>query len=380
MLESIKRRALSVGAGITAYFWSVAAFAEYGLNLKPGVTPISHEAYDLHMLILWICVAIAVVVFGAMLISVIFHRKSRGAVASQFHESTAVEMIWTVVPFVILVAMAIPATKALIIMEDTSDSDISIKVTGYQWKWGYEYMGEGVSFISALDPKHFEARERDSGIDVTTIDNYLLEVDNPIVVPVNKKVRLLVTSNDVIHAWWVPELGMKKDAVPGYINEMWFNVEKEGTYRGQCTELCGKDHGYMPIVVIAKSEADYASWLTEQKAAGAADAAAGDRDWSLAELMERGEKAYGSSCAACHQANGAGIPGAFPALKDSPVAMGAIGDHLALVMNGVPGTAMGGFASQLSDVDMAAIVTYERNAWGNNVGDMVQPSEVKAAR
>lgn len=375
MLISKIKRALTASAGVAALLSATTASAEYGLNLTEGVTPISQGAYDMHMLILWVCVAIGVVVFGAMFISIIKHRKSKGVQPAQFHESTAVEIVWTIVPFIILVSMAIPATKALVAMEDTSNSDLSIKVTGYQWKWGYDYMDEGVSFMSTLTTPIEQIRnEQPKG------ENYLLEVDNPVVVPINKKVRLLVTSNDVIHAWWVPELGMKKDAIPGFINEMWFSIDQEGTYRGQCAELCGKDHGFMPIVVVAKNEADYQQWVTEQKGAKAADAAAADRDWSMAELMERGEKAYSTSCVACHQANGEGIPGAFPPLKGGPIATGPMAQHLDIVMNGKAGTAMSGFAGQLSDVDLAAIVTYERNAWGNDKGDLVQPSEVKAAR
>ena len=375
MLVSKVKRVLAAGVGIATLLSTATASAEYGLNLKRGVTPISQGAYDLHMLILWICVAIGVVVFGVMFISIVKHRKSKGVTPSQFHESTTVEMIWTVVPFVILVAMAIPATKALILMEDTSDADITIKVTGYQWKWGYDYLDEGVSLISTLStPREQILNEQAKD------EHYLLEVDNPIVVPVNKKIRLLITSSDVIHAWWVPELGMKKDAIPGFVNDMWFNIDTEGTYRGQCAELCGKDHGFMPIVVIAKNEADYQAWVDEKKGAASAEAASADREWTMDELMAKGEKAYTTSCAACHQASGEGVPGAFPAIKGGPIATGPKADHLALVMKGKPGTAMAAFAGQLSDVDLAAIVTYERNAWGNNTGDLVQPSEVKAAR
>jgi len=366
---------LATLAGLAVSAYAGGASAEYALNLRQGVTPISREAYDLHTMIMWICVAIGIVVFGAIFISIFRHRKSRGVQPAQFHESTTVEIIWTVIPFLILIGMAIPATKALVAMEDTSNSDLTIKVTAYQWKWGYDYIDEGVGFISSLStPKEQIYDQQEKG------EHYLLEVDNPLVVPVNKKVRLLITASDVIHAWWVPDLGMKKDAIPGFVNEMWFQIDKEGTYRGQCAELCGKDHGYMPIVVIAKNEADYGQWLSAQKTASDAVAAAAEREWGMSELMEHGEKVYSTTCAACHQANGEGIPGAFKPLKGSPIATGPIGDHLALVMNGKPGTAMAAFAGQLSDVDLAAVVTYERNAWGNNVGDLVQPSEVKAAR
>jgi cytochrome c oxidase subunit 2 len=375
MLVSKVKRWLTALAGIALLANAGVAAAEWGLNLRRGVTPISQQAYDLHMLILWICVAIGVVVFGAMFISIIKHRKSKGAKPATFHESTTVEILWTIVPFLILIGMAIPATKALIAMENTSNPDLTIKVTGYQWKWGYDYLNEGVSFMSTLTtPKEQILNQQDKG------ENYLLEVDNPVVVPVNKKVRLLITANDVIHAWWVPDFGMKKDAIPGFVNDMWINVEKEGTYRGQCAELCGKDHGFMPIVVEAKNEADYQQWVTAQKTAMDADAAGASRDWSMAELMERGEKVYNTNCAACHQANGEGVPGAFPGLKGSALTTGPVDAHLEIVMNGKPGTAMAAFGGQLNDIDLAAVVAYERNSWGNDAGDLIQPSEVKAAR
>jgi cytochrome c oxidase subunit 2 len=375
MLVTRAKQLLATLAGAALSVYAAGVSAEYALNLREGVTPISQEAYSLHTLILWICVAIGIVVFGAIFISIIKHRKSKGVQPAQFHESTAVEIVWTVIPFLILIGMAIPATKALVAMEDTSNADLTIKVTGYQWKWGYDYIDEGVSFISSLaTPKEQIYNQQDKK------DHYLLEVDKPLVVPINKKVRVLITSNDVIHSWWVPDLGMKKDAIPGFVNEMWFQIDKEGTYRGQCAELCGKDHGFMPIVLVAKNEADYGEWLASQKTASDAVAEAGEREWSMDELMEQGEKVYSGSCAACHQASGEGIPGAFPALKGSSIATGPLDQHLDLVMNGKSGTAMAAFAGQLSDVDIAAVVTYERNAWGNSVGDMIQPSEVKAAR
>ncbi len=376
MLVKNLKRALLVATGSVGSVAATPAFAEFALNLPRGVSPISQEAYDLHMLILWVCVAIGVVVFGAMFISILYHRKSKGAKPAQFHESTAVEIVWTTVPFLILIGMAIPATKALVAMEDTSNADLSIKVTAYQWKWGYDYMDEGVSIMSTLStPKEQIYNKAPKG------ENYLLEVDNPIVVPINKKVRLLITADDVIHAWWVPQFGMKKDAVPGFINEMWFKVDKEGTYRGQCAELCGKDHGFMPIVVIAKSDTDYRQWIADQKRAEAVDKVAAERDWDKPDVvMARGEKIYATYCASCHQGNGEGIPGTFPALKGSAIATGPKDAHINIVMNGKSGTAMGAFAAQLSDFDLAAVITYERNAWGNDTGDLVEPSEVKAAR
>lgn len=351
------------------------ADAAYDLNLPRGVTPISREVFDLHMLVLWVCVAIGIVVFSAMFYSIIRHRKSKGAVAAKFHESTVVEVLWTIVPFLILIGMAIPATKTLIAMEDTRNADVSIKVTGYQWKWRYDYLDDGVGFFSTLSTPKDEIFNR-----AEKNPHYLLEVDHPMVVPVNKKVRLLITANDVIHSWWVPVFGMKKDAIPGFVNEMWINVDTPGTYRGQCAELCGKDHGFMPIVVVAKEQPDYDQWLADQQQASAAAAADSDREFSKDELMARGEKVFTANCAACHQANGEGVPGAFPALKGGVIATGPVPGHLDIVLHGKNGTAMAAFGSQLNDADLAAVITYERNAWGNDTGDVVQPADVKAAR
>jgi len=375
MSSRILRKVLITLAGGGLLVSAANVMADWGLNLPRGVTPISQQAYDLHMLILWICVVIGIVVFGAMFISMISHRKSKGAVAAQFHESTAVEIVWTIIPFLILIGMAIPATRALIDMENTSDADLSIKVTAYQWKWGYEYLDEDIRFYSTLStPKEEIFNKEAKGKD------YLLEVDNPVVVPANKKVRLLITAADVIHAWWVPEFGMKKDAIPGFVNEMWFKVDTPGTYRGQCAELCGKDHGFMPIVVIAKTEDEYSQWVTDQKAGSELAAADALRAWSQEELVANGEQVYAANCAACHQVNGEGIPGTFPAIKGSPVATGAVDAHIDIVMNGKAGTAMQAFAAQLDDTDIAAVVTYQRNALGNAAGDTVQPADIKVLR
>jgi len=352
-----------------------SALAEYGLNITPGATEVSREVYDLHMLIFWICVWIGVVVFGVMFYSMLRHRKSQGAVAAHFHESTAVEIVWTVVPFVILIAMAIPATQTLLKMEDVSNSDVTIKITGFQWKWRYDYMDQNIGFFSALStPRDQIENKAEKG------EHYLLEVDRPLVVPVGKKVRFLITANDVIHAWWVPAIAIKKDAIPGFINEVWTRIDKPGIYRGQCAELCGKDHGFMPIVVEAKSEADYESWLTEQKAIALASAEDPNKVWTKDELMAKGETVYGTNCVACHQATGEGIPGTFPALKGSKIATGPVDAHLNIVLHGKPATAMAAFGPQLTDSELAAVITYERNAWDNNTGDIVQPSQVKAAR
>lgn len=356
-----------------------SASADYALNLVKGVTTTSHQVYDLHMIIMGICTTIGIIVFGAMIYSIINHRKSKGAVAAQFHESTKAEIAWTIVPIVILVSMAFPATKTLLAMSNTADADMSIKITGIQWKWKYDYLDENVSFISNLSPKHNEARQLDSGVDVSKIENYLLDVDEPLVIPTGKKVRFLITANDVLHSWWVPDLGWKQDAVPGFINEQWTQIDEPGTYRGQCAELCGKDHGFMPIVVVAKSPADYAAWVATKKGAAAEAAASAEREWSKEELIAKGEKLYVTSCAACHQANGQGVPGAFPALAGGAIATGPVDAHIDMVMNGKAGTAMASFKALLNDADMAAIISYERNAWGNDAG-IVQPAAIKAAR
>ncbi len=285
-----KSRPLGLGvtvAALLALAPGLASAAWDKLNLPQGVTPYSHVVYDLHMLILWICVAIGVVVFGAIFYSILVFRKSKGAVAAQWHESTTVEVLWTLVPFVILVVMAVPATKALIMMEDVTKSDLTIKITGYQWKWQYEYVNEGVSIFSALAETSNRARLRNSGIDPATVENYLLEVDNEVVIPVNKKVRYLTTAADVIHSWWVPALGWKRDAIPGFINESWATVQEPGTYRGQCTELCGKDHGFMPIVVRAVSEEEFQTWLAERKAAQAPPSTAAVEEGKATLIAER---------------------------------------------------------------------------------------------
>ena len=363
----------------TLLFIPNIAFADLKLNLTEGVTSISQQAYDLHMLVLWIVTIVGIAVFAVIIYSLIYHRKSKGAVAAQFHESTTVEVIWTIVPLAVLVLIAIPATKTLLYIEDASNPDITIKVTGWQWKWQYEYLDEGINFFSNLDAKSNEARQRNSGVDVRTVEHYLLDVDNPIVIPVGKKVRFLATANDVIHSWWVPALGMKRDAIPGYINEFWTRVDEPGVYRGQCAELCGKDHGFMPIVVNAVSESEYQSWVKGQKLAMAEAEAGSDKVWTKADLMKRGEQVYNASCAACHQANGAGIPGVFPGMINSKITIGPAADHIDIVVNGKAGTAMQAFGPQLNDADLAAVITYERNSWGN-AASVVQPADVKAAR
>lgn len=359
------------------------AWADKQLNLTKGVTDISNEVYDLHMFALYICTIIGVIVFGAMIWSMIFHRKSKGVEPASFHESTKVEILWTVIPIVILIAMAVPATKTLVSMENNEDSDLTIQITGSQWKWHYKYFDEEIEFYSVLSTPR-EQFENLTGEGEAKGENYLLEVDKHLVIPANKKVRFLITSDDVIHSWWVPAFAVKQDANPGFINEAWAIVPKPGIYRGQCAELCGKDHGYMPVVVEVKSEEDYALWIEEQNQlianAAAEEAASLNASLSQDELMQLGETTYNAYCAACHQPNGLGLPPAFPALKGSPIATtGSVADHIDIVFNGKAGTGMQGYGKQLSMKEIAAVVTYERNAWGNNTGDTVQAADVQSA-
>ena len=348
------------------------AFGDNQVNMSPGVTSIGAEIYDLHMLIMIICVVIGIGVFGVMFYSIIYHRKSRGAVPSQFHESTKVEVAWTVVPFLILIGMAVPATSTLLEVYDNDDAELDILITGYQWKWKYEYLdenGENVSFFSNLATPQEEIYNTDQ-----KGEHYLLEVDEPLVIPVNTKVRFLVTANDVIHSWWVPEIAVKRDAIPGFINETWTKVPEEGIYRGQCTELCGAYHGFMPVVVHAVSREEFDAWMGSKRADKAAQVAASAVDLSLDELMSKGESVYNSQCLACHGAQGEG--GVGKAIAGSAIALGDVGAHLDVGIKGVAGTAMQAYGSQLSDVDMAAVITYQRNAFGNNTGDVIQPSDV----
>lgn len=345
------------------------------INLRRGVTEISSQVYDLHMMMFVICLVIGGLVFSVMFVSMYLHRKSKGVKAANFHENIKVEIAWTVIPFIILIAMAIPAAKTLIAMEDVSKADITILVTGSQWKWHYKYMDSDIEFNSLLstDRTQIENQTEKSA-------NYLLEVDKPLVIPTNQKVRFLITSDDVIHSWWVPDFAVKKDANPGFINEAWTKVEKPGTYRGQCAELCGKDHGFMPIVVEAKTESDFAQWLNEEQARQ--QKAKEDElnslfvTLSMEELMTEGERVYNAVCAACHMPNGQGLPGVFPALKGSPMALNDIPGHIDIVVNGKAGTAMQAFDKMLTKQEIAAVVTYERNAWGNNTGDIVQAKDV----
>jgi cytochrome c oxidase subunit 2 len=347
------------------------------LNMTRGVTEISQQVYDLHMTIFWICCVIGAVVFGIMFWSIVRHRKARGVQPAQFHESTKVEILWTAIPVVILIVMAIPATKTLIAMEDTTEADVTVLVTGSQWKWHYKYLENDVEFYSLLaTPKEQITNRFAKG------ENYLLEVDRPLVIPTGKKVRFLMTSDDVIHSWWVPAFAVKKDANPGFINEAWTRVDEPGIYRGQCAELCGKDHGFMPIVVIAKSPADYEQWVNGE-AERIAKAKAEEQEllamnMSMEELMSVGARTYTAYCAACHQPSGEGLPGIFPALKGSAMALNDMPGHINIVLNGKAGTSMQAYARQLSLKEIAAVITYERNAWGNNTGELVQAADVHA--
>ena len=377
VLSKLTRRWFAVTAGIfIPMLFMSAANAEYKLNLTEGVTPISQDLYGLHMLVFWICVVIAALVFGIMAWSIFYHRKSRGAKASNFHESTTVEIIWTIAPLLILIAVAVPATSTLLDLEDaTTDADINLQVTGIQWKWKYNFIDEDVEFISSLAQS-----SRDVVKDPLANANYLLEVDEPLVLPINKKIRFLFHSNDVIHAWFVPALAVKQDAIPGFVNDSWALIEKVGTYRGQCAELCGKEHGFMPIVVEAVTQVDYEKWLEAKKVEALAVAAAAEEKWSMEDLIAKGETVYKVNCSGCHGVTGAGIPGVFPAMTGSDIVLGDIADHIDIIVNGKAGTAMAAFKSQLSDVDIAAVVTFERNGLGNSVGDMVQPSAITGLR
>jgi len=352
---------------------------ESTINMTQGVTEISHTVYNLHMTILYICIAIALIVFGVMFWSLYKHRKSKGAVAASFHESTTVEIIWTAIPIVILIAMAIPSTQALILMEDTEQADITIQITGSQWKWHYKYFNDDIEFYSRLTTSQEEINNQ-----IDKKPNYLKDVDNVLVLPINKKIRFLITADDVIHSWWVPAFSVKKDANPGFINEAWTRINDVGVYRGQCAELCGKDHGFMPIVVKAVPESEFDDWLVKAKLAQQ-EALRQEQDslttsLSLNELMVIGEQVYTSNCAACHQASGQGIPGAFPALRDSSIALGPLAEHISIVLHGKAGTAMAAYSNQLTKTELAAVITYERNAWGNNTGDTVQSADIATSQ
>lgn len=357
--------AASAGAPAPAEGWNL-------LNMPQGVTSVSREIYDIHMIVIWICVVIGVLVFGVMFYSMFAHRKSRGHKPATFHESTTVELIWTIIPAIILVVMAFPATRTLKELYDTSEADLDIKITGYQWKWRYDYLGTEVGFMSELATTQASVYGQ-----APKTQYYLEEVTEPVVIPAGKKVRFLITGADVIHSWWVPDLGVKRDAIPGFVNETWALAKQPGIYRGRCAELCGKDHAFMPIVVNAVPEAEFNAWLADKQAKAAALRELTEKKFTLEELMAKGQEVYGRSCASCHGVNGEGIPGAFPALHGSAIAQGPVDGHLDIVVNGKAGTAMQAFGAQLSEVDLAAVITFERNAWGNQSKDnIVQPADV----
>tara|TARA_Y100000589_G_scaffold144173_1_gene137676 strand:- start:3674 stop:4786 length:1113 start_codon:yes stop_codon:yes gene_type:complete len=365
-----------VFSGAVLAFLSPLAAAQNQVNMSPGVTEIGADIFELHMLIMWICVVIGVAVFAVMFYSIYAHRKSKGHQASQFHESTKVEVAWTVVPFLILIAMAVPATSTLLEVYDNDEAELDILITGYQWKWKYEYLlesGEPVAFFSNLATSQEEIYNTDK-----KGDNYLLEVDEPLVIPTNTKVRFLVTANDVIHSWWVPEIAVKRDAIPGFINEAWTRVPEEGIYRGQCTELCGAYHGFMPVEVHAVSRDEFDAWMAAKRGAAAAQTQLAMQTLSVDDLMDQGKAVYDSACLACHGAQGQG--GIGNAIAGSAVVMGDLSNHMAVVAKGVSGTAMQAFGGQLNDVEMAAVLTYQRNAFGNNTGDVVQPGDVNGMK
>ncbi len=382
-MKTIKR-ALSGVLALSGLMFASAALAVHDvpggpgvneLNFQTPVTKIAEELYSLHTFMLIICTVIFLGVFGVMFYSVIMHRKSKGHKASNFHESTTVEIIWTIVPFVIVVLMALPATKAVVAMKDTTNADLTVKVTGYQWKWGYDYVkgpGEGISFLSTLSTPSAQINGREPIGEL-----YLQEVDNPLVVPVDKKIRIITTANDVVHSWYVPAFGVKQDAIPGFVRDTWFKAEKIGTYRGFCTELCGKAHAYMPVVVVVLSADDYAKWVDDQKKKMAASADDPNKTYTMYELKARGAQVYTSNCAVCHQPTGKGA-GQFPALDGSKIANGPIAGHVSIVLKGKG--AMPNWGATLNDVEIASVITFERNSWGNHTGDILQPLQVADAR
>lgn len=376
-MHSRVKRLLTLLSGFALLAMGSGAWADLAdrstLNMSPGVTLLGHDIYNLHMEVIWICVAIGMGVFAVMFYSLIAHRKSSGRQADHWHEHLGAELAWTLIPFLILGFMAWPAIQTLLKAYDTSEPEMNIVVTGYQWKWKYEYLGatpeESVSFFSNLATPQDEIHgKQEKG------EFYLLEVDEPIHIPVNTKVRFLITGNDVIHSWWVPELAVKKDAIPGIVNEAWTKAEKVGIYRGQCAELCGKDHGFMPVVVVVEEKADYDKWLANKKAEAKKLRDLMAQSFTLEQQIERGKKVYDASCVACHGAKGEG--GVGKPIAGSKIATGPMEAHLDIAVHGKPGTAMQAFGGILNDLDMAAVVTYQRNAFGNNMGDSLQAVDV----
>jgi cytochrome c oxidase subunit 2 len=371
--------AAAVTAAVIAAFWLLLAAPGYTgneINMPRGVTSQSMMSYQLHMVILWVCVVIGVLVFSAMFISIVLHRKSKGYEAAQFTHSMKAEIIWTLIPVLILIVMAVPATTALIHMEVAPETEMTIKITGFQWRWKYEYVEDDIQFISSLHADSNAARRLASGTNPDSVENYLLEVDKPLVLPANTKIKFLITADDVIHSWWVPALGWKRDAIPGFINEAWTEIMEPGVYRGQCAELCGKDHGFMPIVLNVLPRAEYELWVQEQHQGMAREQAETERLWTREELMKQGENVYAAQCATCHQADGQGLAPAFPALAGSRVTNGPLNDNIKIVLHGREGTAMQAWGTMLTETDIAAALTYTRNAFGNETGDVVQPRTI----
>jgi len=369
---------------IFGLMFSGLVVAKSSINLTQGVTEFSKVAYDLHMIVVWICVVIGALVFGAMIYSMFAHRKSKGVTPAQFSHSTKAEIIWTIIPIVILIVIAFPSTHALIKMEAPTDEngdklvmDMTIKVTGYQWKWKYDYLDEGISFLSTLKADSNAARQANPTVKIEDVENYLLDVDNPLVIPVDTNIRILLTANDVIHSWWVPDFGWKRDAIPGFVNQAWTNVKKVGTYRGQCAELCGKDHGFMPIVVNVLSKTDYAVWVKNQKSEQIVAEVRNKSEWTQTDLISKGKEVFNTQCATCHQTSGKGMPPTFPALDGSAVVNGSMDEQIKMVVFGKKGTPMAAFGGVLSESDIAAAITYTRNAWSNTAKDAVQPQDVK---
>ena len=368
-LQNLQKKLISA-----LLFFSVPTKADwFALNMTRGVTDISNEVFELHMLIFWICVAIGVVVFSVMFYSMYAHTKKKNPVAASFHENHKVEIAWTIVPFLILIAMAIPASKTLVKIYDDEAGDLNIQVTGYQWKWQYNYLEDDVSFFSNLSTDMDEINNL-----VPKGENYLQEVDEMVVIPVGKKVRFLITANDVIHSWWMPAFAIKQDAIPGFVNTAWTKVDKPGIYRGKCTELCGKNHGFMPIVVKVVEQSEYDEWVSGKKEAAMKMAELTTKDWTAEELVVRGESVYAVNCVACHQTNGQGIPGIFPALAGSDIVLNDKERNIEILMEGVQGAAMNSF-SYLSEVELAAVITYTRQSWGNENngdGEIVVPKDI----
>jgi cytochrome c oxidase subunit 2 len=368
-LDNLKKRTLSL-----LFLFAIPSKADwFALNMTRGVTDISNEVFELHMLIFWICVVIGVLVFSVMFYSMYAHTKKKNPVAAKFHENHKVEIAWTIIPFLILIAMAVPASKTLVKIYDDEAGDVNIQVTGYQWKWQYNYLEDDISFFSNLSTDMDEINNL-----VPKGEHYLQEVDEMVVIPAGKKVRFLITANDVIHSWWMPAFAIKQDAIPGFVNTAWTKVDKPGVYRGKCTELCGKNHGFMPIVVKVVEQEEYNQWVDEKKQAAIKMAELTTKDWTAQELVERGESVYAVNCVACHQTNGQGIPGIFPALAGSDIVMNNKDKNIEILMEGVQGAAMNSF-SYLSEVELAAVITYTRQSWGNaenGDGEIVVPKDI----